>query len=86
MNKLSRPEVIVFISVLPILFMVFVEHDEMFILCLIELGFLLIVGLLYVLLILAVGTIFEIGGKIYASAQKKIRLFKTNNKRDSKDE
>ena len=48
MNKLSRPEVIVFISVLPILFMIFVEHDELLVLFLIELGFMGVIGLMYV--------------------------------------
>ena len=47
MNKLLRPEVIVFISVLPILFMIFVEHDELLMLFLIELGFMAIIGIMY---------------------------------------
>lgn len=48
MNKLSRPEIIVTLSLLPAVFMVFVEHDELFILFLIELGFLCIIGLMMV--------------------------------------
>ena len=47
MNKLSRLEVIVFISVLPIMFMIFVEHDEFLMLFLIEIAFIVIIGLLY---------------------------------------
>lgn len=59
MNKLSRPEIIIFMSVLPILFMIFIEHDEMFLLCLIELGFLLIVGLLYAAIVILIIKIFS---------------------------
>ena len=59
MDKLSSPEAIVFMSVLPILFMIFIEHDEMFLLCLVELGFLLIVGLSYAAIVIFVMKIFN---------------------------
>lgn len=59
MNKLSRPEVIVFISVLPILFTIFIDHDELFILFLIELGFMAIIGITYTVLVIIVVSLCE---------------------------
>lgn len=53
MNKLLRPEIIVTLSLLPAVFLVFVERDELFMLFLIELGFLCAIGFAYVGLVLA---------------------------------
>ena len=64
MNKLSRPEVIVFISVLPILFMIFVEHDELLVLFLIELGFMGVIGLMYVVAVIVTIAIVDLALKI----------------------
>ena len=65
MNKLlSRPEIIVFISVLPILFMIFVEHDELLVLFLIELGFMGVIGLMYVVAVIVAIAIVDLIGKI----------------------
>ena len=65
MNKLlSRPEIIVFISVLPILFMIFVEHDELLVLFLIELGFMGVIGLMYVVTVIVAIAIVDLIGKI----------------------
>lgn len=45
-KDMDKAEVIVFLSVLPILILVFIEHDEFFMLFMLELSFIAIMGII----------------------------------------
>lgn len=64
MDKLSRPEIIITLAMIAPLILVFIEHDEGFILFLIEIGFIAIIGLMYVGFVLTAIVITEFVKKI----------------------
>lgn len=47
MDKLSKTEIIITLALICPLYMVFVEHDELFMLFLLELSFLAVIGLMF---------------------------------------
>ena len=49
-KKMDKYDIIIFLSILPILILIFIKHDEFLMLFLIELGFMIIIGLIYVLI------------------------------------
>ena len=51
MNRISRTEIIITLALICPLYIVFVEHDELFILFLIELSFLALIGVMFFIMV-----------------------------------
>lgn len=51
MDKLSRTEMIITLAMLCPLWLVFIEHDEMFMLFLLEISFMAVIGLMFFIMV-----------------------------------
>lgn len=51
MDKLSRTEMIITLAMLCPLWLVFIEHDELFILFLLEISFMAVIGLMFFIMV-----------------------------------